>query len=97
MEVQRRTVGLEALNTLISESNIGWLRIQQQKFPQAESVLRPALSVLERTFPDSRERFDCQNLLGQSLAAQRRYAEAETLMLAGYQGRSLRKPTSSSS
>jgi tetratricopeptide (TPR) repeat protein len=93
LEVQRRTVGQEAMNTLISESNIGWLRIKQQKFPEAESVLRAALSVLERAFPDSRERFGCQNLLGQSLAAQTKYAEAETLMLAGYEGMSLRKPT----
>jgi tetratricopeptide (TPR) repeat protein len=92
-EAQRRTVGREALNTLISESNIGWLRVKQQKFPEAESVLRAALSVLERAFPDSRERFDCQNLLGQSLAAQTKYAEAETLMLAGYEGMSQRKPT----
>ncbi len=93
LEVQRRTVGQEALNTLISESNIGWLRIQQRKFPEAESVLRPALIALERAFPDSRERFDCQNLLGQSLAALTKYAEAETLMLTGYEGMSLRKPT----
>jgi len=93
LEAQRRTVGQEALNTLISQSNVGWLRIQQQKFPEAESVLRPALSVLERAFPDSRERFDCQNLLGQSLAALTKYAEAETLMLAAYEGMSLRKPT----
>jgi tetratricopeptide (TPR) repeat protein len=93
LEVQRRVVGREALNTLISESNIGWLRIQQQKFSEAESVLRDALNALDRTSPTSWERFDCQNLLGQSLAAQRRYAEAETLMLAGYEGMSLRKPT----
>ena len=51
------------------------------------------MSVLERAFPDSRERFDCQNLLGQSLAALTKYAEAETLMLAAYEGMSLRKPT----
>jgi tetratricopeptide (TPR) repeat protein len=91
-EAQRRTIGPEALNTLISESNIGWLRIKQQKFPEAESVLRPALSVLERAFPDSRERSACQNLLGQSLAGQAKYAEAEILMLGGYEGMS-RKPT----
>jgi tetratricopeptide (TPR) repeat protein len=93
LEVQRRTVGQEALNTLISETNIGWLRIQQQKSAEAASVLRHALSVLERTAPDSWERFDCQNLLGQSLAAQMQYADAETLILKGYEGMSLRKPT----
>ena len=81
------------MNTLISETNIGWLRIQQHKFAEAESVLRHALSMLERTFADSWEKFDCQNLLGQSLAGQMKYAEAETPMLAGYEGMSLRRPT----
>jgi tetratricopeptide (TPR) repeat protein/predicted Ser/Thr protein kinase len=93
LDVQRRLVGQEALNTLISESNIGWVRLQQRKFPEAESILRHASSVLERTASDSWERFDCQNLLGQSLAGQAKYAEAETPMLAGYEGMSRRKPT----
>ena len=93
VDVQRRMVGQEALNTLISESNVGWLRIQQQKFAEAESVLRHALTSLDNTLPNSWEKFDCQNLLGQSLAGQTKYAEAEPLILAGYEGMSRRKPT----
>jgi hypothetical protein len=92
LAVQRRVVGPDALNTLISETNIGWLRTQQQKFAEAEMMLRHAITALDRTAPDSWERFDCQSLLGRSLAGQAKYAEAERLIIGGYEGMAQRKP-----
>jgi hypothetical protein len=56
-------------------------------------MLRHAVSRLDRTSPNSWERFDCQSLLGRSLAGQAKYAEAEPLIVGGYQGMSQRKST----
>jgi len=45
----------------------------------------------ENKQPDNWQRFRAESLLGASLAGQKRYAEAEPLLLAGYQGMLARK------
>jgi serine/threonine protein kinase/tetratricopeptide (TPR) repeat protein len=58
----------------------------QGKLAEAESPLRECLSILEQKTPDDWERFDVTSQLGGSLLAQRKYAEAEPLLLSGYEG-----------
>lgn len=41
--------------------------------------------------PESWERYNCQSLLGASLAGEREYDEAEPLLASGYQGMSQRQ------
>jgi len=92
-EAQRKYVGVEALNTLISLSNIGWLRLQQHKLEEAESALRSATAALDRTVPDAWERYAAQGILGAVLASQRKYEEAEKMLLSAYNGMAPRQPT----
>jgi serine/threonine protein kinase len=53
---------------------------------KAEPILRESLAVLEKNQPDSWRTFDTKSLLGAALLAQKKYAEAEPLLLAGYRG-----------
>lgn len=57
------------------------------RFPaQSSHERREALSGLEKSRPDSWERFDSQSMLGAALAGQGKYVEAEPLLVSGYEG-----------
>ena len=60
--------------------------LDQAKWSEAEGVLRECLAVREKAIPDSWQRFNAASLLGGALSGQGRYAEAEPLVLAGYEG-----------
>ena len=66
--------------------SLAWIRLQQHKYGQAEPLLQEALNGHEKSRADSWERYNSQSLLGASLEGQARYAEAEPLLIAGYQG-----------
>jgi serine/threonine protein kinase len=52
----------------------------------AESLLRECLKLHEKKLPDDWTRFEVQSLLGASVLGQGRYAEAEPLLVQGYEG-----------
>ena len=56
-------------------------------------MLRETLSAREKAASDSWEHYDVRSLLGAVLAAQKRFDEAEALLLAGYQGLTQRAAT----
>jgi eukaryotic-like serine/threonine-protein kinase len=94
LDVQRRVDGPELINTVVTVSNIGWVRLKQQRYADAETSFRQASAILIRTAPDSWERFNVDSMLGASLAAQRKFEEAEPLLISGYNGMGLSKPPS---
>ena len=53
---------------------------------QAELLLRESLAIWETRRPDDWNRFNTQSLLGVSLIGQKKFAEAEPLILSGYDG-----------
>jgi tetratricopeptide (TPR) repeat protein len=68
---------------------LGWLaevELQQQKYVDAERLLREAVGTTAKTIPDIWNRYYFQNLLGASLAGQQRFAEAEPLLVSGQEG-----------
>ena len=58
---------------------------------QSESLAREAMETDSKIQPDNWQRFRAESLLGASLAGQKKYAEAEPLLLEGYQGMMTRK------
>jgi hypothetical protein len=72
------TAGLQAL--------LGLHLLQQQKYADAEPILRECLAGREKTRPDAWQLFNAKSLLGGSLLGQKKYAEAEPLLLDGYEG-----------
>jgi serine/threonine protein kinase/tetratricopeptide (TPR) repeat protein len=55
-------------------------------FSEAESVVRQCLALREKNLPDDWRTFTAQNMLGGILLLEKRYAEAEPLLLSGYSG-----------
>jgi len=85
LEGQRRVLGNEHRSTLNSLVWLGQVRLQQHKYAQAEANFREALNTYVKTKSEAWQRYNCQSLLGASLAGERRYDEAEPLLLAAYE------------
>jgi non-specific serine/threonine protein kinase/serine/threonine-protein kinase len=69
------------------------MRLEQQRYAEAEAPLREALDRQEKRSLDTWERYDCESMLGASLAGQGKYGDAEPLLLSGFQGLSTREAT----
>jgi tetratricopeptide (TPR) repeat protein len=73
-------------STLYSAVLLGLVQLQEQKYQEAGNTLRTALNGYQTAHLDSWQRFHCQSLLGAALAMEKRFTEAEPLLLSGYQG-----------
>ncbi len=60
--------------------------IDENKFSEAEPKAQAAVAGFEARNPDGWERFYAQCLAGESLAGQKKYAQAEPLLSQGYEG-----------
>jgi tetratricopeptide (TPR) repeat protein len=60
--------------------------LQLKAYADAEGLLRECLAIREKTEPDSWMTFNTKSMLGAALLGQKKYAEAEPLLLAGYDG-----------
>jgi tetratricopeptide (TPR) repeat protein len=58
----------------------------QQKWAEAEPVLRDCLAIRQKKQPDAWNTFNTQSILGGALLGQKKYAEAEPLLVEGYEG-----------
>jgi serine/threonine protein kinase len=65
---------------------LGLCLLHNGKPSEAETVLRECLAIQEKTAPNVWSTFHSKSLLGASLLGQKRFAEAEPLLLAGYTG-----------
>lgn len=70
----------------VSMASLGRLLIRQQKYEDAESVLRECVKIREEKLPDDWKTFNAMSTLGGSLLGQKKYSEAEPLILNGYNG-----------
>ncbi len=93
LETQRRVLGEQHPDTVRSITSLGLLYLNMGKNGQAETTLRTALNAYEKVSPDSWERFNCASILGASLTGQKKYQEAEPLVIGGYEAMSRRKAT----
>jgi TPR repeat protein len=60
--------------------------LTQQEFYDAEQLLRECLMLREKQIPDDWRTFDTKSMLGGALLGQKRYADAEPLLISGYAG-----------
>jgi tetratricopeptide (TPR) repeat protein len=70
----------------VTLASFGVSLLELKAFAAAEGVLRECLLVREKTQPDAWTTFNARSMLGGSLLGQGRFAEAEPLLLAGYEG-----------
>jgi serine/threonine protein kinase/tetratricopeptide (TPR) repeat protein len=88
IDAQKVGASLGDQGTLIAETAaaLARLRLMQRKPAEAEPPARRALAIRLDRHPDHWTRFDALSLLGAALAGQRKYAEAERLLLSAYEG-----------
>lgn len=67
--------------------------IQSRAYTEAESVLRELLSIREKSEPDAWSTFNTRSVLGGALLGQKKFADAEPLLLQGYEGMKFREKT----
>ena len=67
-------------------AEIGMALLQQKKWTEAEQHLRECLEVREKAQPDHWRTFNTRSTLGGVFWDQKKYAEAERLLLVGYEG-----------
>jgi tetratricopeptide (TPR) repeat protein/tRNA A-37 threonylcarbamoyl transferase component Bud32 len=87
----QHSLGSEHPDTLSSMLDLVLARISQRKYSESEPTAREVLAVYENKQPDDWQRFRAESLLGASLAGQKKFAQAEPLLLDGYQGMLSRK------
>ena len=80
------TRGNEDPDTLSAETDLALAYHSQGKFSQSEPLAREVLEIERKNQPDDWQRFRTESLLGATLAGQKKYAEAEPLLLEGYRG-----------
>ncbi len=91
MRLARKQFGPADPRTVAIMAPLGLGLIQQGKWTEAEPVLRETLTIREKLQPDEWSTFLTRSLLGGSLLGQRKYAEAEPLIVAGYEGMKARE------
>jgi len=60
--------------------------LQHRQYPAAETYLRECLTIREKKLPDDWVLFYTKSLLGGALAGQKKFQEAEPLLVAGHSG-----------
>jgi len=71
-------------SNLLAEVSLGLL--QHRQYPAAETYLRECLTIREKKLPDDWVLFNTKSMLGGALAGQKKFQEAEPLLLEGYSG-----------
>jgi eukaryotic-like serine/threonine-protein kinase len=88
---QRHALGSDQSDTMASAADLALALVSQREFAESEALAREAMDTFRRIQPDDWQRFRSESLLGASLAGQKKYAEAEPLLLEGYRGMVVRK------
>jgi serine/threonine protein kinase/tetratricopeptide (TPR) repeat protein len=70
---------------------LGSCLLEQGKWGEAEAVLRECIRIRASKVPDDWRRFKAISDLGASLKGQKKYAEAEPLIVSGYEGMKARE------
>jgi serine/threonine protein kinase/tetratricopeptide (TPR) repeat protein len=70
---------------------VGLSLLEQSKWLKAEPILRECLAIRQKVQPDEWTTFDTRSMLGQGLLGQGKCAEAEPLIVSGYEGMKTRQ------
>jgi tetratricopeptide (TPR) repeat protein len=88
---RRRALGSNNPDTMASAADLALAYLSEGKFAESEPLAREALAFDRQAQPTDWQRFRAESLLGAGLAGQKKYADAEPLLLEGYKGLMARK------
>jgi eukaryotic-like serine/threonine-protein kinase len=78
--------GPDHSNTQVCMNYLAAAYLDTNRWTEAETLLRECLALRLKTRPDGWRRFHSMSQLGAALVGEKKYAEAEPLLLAGYDG-----------
>jgi tetratricopeptide (TPR) repeat protein len=91
LAVRRKLFGNDNPSVAASLESLALTLAQQEKAAEGETLARECLALREKKAPDDWRTFHTRSVLGGCLSSQKKYAEAEPLLLAGYDGMSQRE------
>ena len=86
VEVRRRVNTAESELRLNTTEQLAIHYLHRRRPADAEPVLRECLALREKTQPVVWSTFNTQSMLGEALLGQKKYVDAEPLLLKGYEG-----------
>jgi serine/threonine protein kinase/Flp pilus assembly protein TadD len=86
LERQQKKDGPKSADTAGVLAGLGLNLLKQQRYAEAEPLLRECLAIREQKLPDDWLRFNAQSLLGGALLGQKKYDAAEPLLVQSYEG-----------
>jgi serine/threonine protein kinase len=84
--IARQVAGADSPTYAGHLAPLGLNLLVQRKHAEAETALRECLAIRQKKLPEHWVTFNTQSLLGAALLGQKKYAEAEPLLVQGYQG-----------
>jgi tetratricopeptide (TPR) repeat protein len=93
LEQRRKKDGPESLATAADLAALGWNLLKQQKCAAAGPILCECLAIRVQKMPDHYLTFNARSMVGGALLGQKKYAEAEPLLLQAYEGMKRREAT----
>jgi serine/threonine protein kinase/tetratricopeptide (TPR) repeat protein len=97
LQRQRLRVPPESPDLARSLAQFGQILLQRGKSSEAETILRECLKIRVAKLPDHWSRFNATSMLGEALLGQGRHADAEPLLVDGYEGLKAREASISAS
>ncbi len=94
-ERRRPKDGRPTLDYAYALATLGKMLVVCNACTEAEPILREVLAIREVMLPNDWRTFNTKSLLGRALFGQKKYADAEPLLRAGYEGTKLRAETMS--
>ena len=88
---RRHALGSGNVYTMVSAEDLALAYLSQGQSAEAEPLAHEALEFNQKEGSEDWDRFRAESLLGASLAGQKKYAEAEPLLLEGYKGMEAQK------
>jgi tetratricopeptide (TPR) repeat protein len=85
-------LGLQNPDTMSAAADLALAYLSEGKFAESEPLARTAVEFARKKQPDDPPRFFAEGLLGESLAGQNKYTEAEPLLVGAGRGLLARKP-----
>ena len=86
LDQRRRTLQPQDPSLLRTAYHLADALYLEGRHKEAEALLRDDLAIYEVSMRDNWERYRCQSLLGAVLSAQKKYPDAEPLLLEGIEG-----------
>ena len=86
LTVVKENSGTDSLDYARELAELGANLLAQKKWKESEALLRESLAFTEKKPAAAPAKFNTESLLGRALLGQKRFAEAEPLLIGGYEG-----------